>query len=190
LDNLNIHLAPELAENTAWLRVYRLPAYAPDLNPVEGIWSLMKRFMAHFAAVGHGRIIKRKLKKIDRCLGRHWPENRALVTTCTLSSTWLSACYVSLSVFTIRLVRRVGTTWPADHEGRDNAQALGLGAAGLDASGRDSRVRRQPGKPGPAFLSRLGHVIGGGEHRIGPHGRAVRQGGKAAAELPAIQGCL
>jgi len=38
-DNLNIHLAPELAdfaqENTAWLRVYRLPAYAPDLNPAE-----------------------------------------------------------------------------------------------------------------------------------------------------------
>jgi hypothetical protein len=38
-DNLNIHLAPELAEfaeaNNAWLRVYRLPAYAPDLNPAE-----------------------------------------------------------------------------------------------------------------------------------------------------------
>ena len=36
-DNLNIHLAPELAdfaaENQAWLRIYRLPAYAPDLNP-------------------------------------------------------------------------------------------------------------------------------------------------------------
>jgi hypothetical protein len=40
-DNLNIHLAPELAdfatENKAWLRIYRLPAYAPDLNPVEGV---------------------------------------------------------------------------------------------------------------------------------------------------------
>ena len=38
-DNLNIHLAPELAdfaaENKEWLRVYRLPAYAPDLNPAE-----------------------------------------------------------------------------------------------------------------------------------------------------------
>ena len=36
-DNLNIHLAPELAEfaaeNKEWLRIYRLPAYAPDLNP-------------------------------------------------------------------------------------------------------------------------------------------------------------
>jgi len=71
-DNLNIHLAPELAEfaaeNKAWLRVYRLPAYTPDLNPVEGIWSLMKRSMANFAAAdqaGLVRIIKRKLKKIQ-----------------------------------------------------------------------------------------------------------------------------
>ena len=38
-DNLNVHLAPQLAdfiaENKEWLRVYRLPAYAPDLNPAE-----------------------------------------------------------------------------------------------------------------------------------------------------------
>jgi hypothetical protein len=38
-DNLNIHLAPELAgftqENEAWLRIYRLPAYTPDLNPAD-----------------------------------------------------------------------------------------------------------------------------------------------------------
>jgi DDE superfamily endonuclease len=71
-DNLNIHLAPQLAdfaeENRAWLRVYRLPAYSPDLNPVEGIWSLLKRSMANFAAAdvdGLVRIIKRKLKKIQ-----------------------------------------------------------------------------------------------------------------------------
>jgi transposase len=71
-DNLNVHLAPELAdfaeENQAWLRVYRLPAYAPDLNPAEGIWSLLKRSMANFAAAdleGLVRIVKRKLKKIQ-----------------------------------------------------------------------------------------------------------------------------
>jgi hypothetical protein len=38
-DNLNVHLAPQLADfaeqNKAWLRVYRMPAYAPELNPVE-----------------------------------------------------------------------------------------------------------------------------------------------------------
>ncbi|HEY2268128.1 MAG TPA: transposase [Streptosporangiaceae bacterium] len=71
-DNLNIHLAPELADfaeaNRAWLRVCRLPAYAPDMNPAEGIWSLLKRSMANFAAAGLNglvRIIKRKLKKIQ-----------------------------------------------------------------------------------------------------------------------------
>jgi transposase len=71
-DNLNIHLAPELAEfaaeNKDWLRVFRLPAYAPDLNPAEGIWSLLKRGMVNFAAAdldGLVRIVKRKLKKIQ-----------------------------------------------------------------------------------------------------------------------------
>ena len=71
-DNLNIHLAPDLAdfiaENKAWLRVYWLPAYAPDLNPAEGIWSQLKRSMANFAAADQAslvRIIKRRLKKIQ-----------------------------------------------------------------------------------------------------------------------------
>jgi DDE superfamily endonuclease len=39
MDNLNIHMAPELAdfaaENEEWLRIYQLPAYTPDLNPTE-----------------------------------------------------------------------------------------------------------------------------------------------------------
>jgi hypothetical protein len=70
-DNLNIHLAPELAEfaaeNKEWPRIYRLPAYTPDMNPAEGIWSPLKRSMANFAAAdldGLVRIVKRKLKKI------------------------------------------------------------------------------------------------------------------------------
>ena len=39
-DNLNVHQAPALAEyveqNQAWLRIYRRPAFAPELNPAEG----------------------------------------------------------------------------------------------------------------------------------------------------------
>ena len=31
-----------LAEQLSWLTVERLPAYAPDLNPVEGLWSNVK----------------------------------------------------------------------------------------------------------------------------------------------------
>jgi transposase len=71
-DNLNVHLAPQLAgfaeQNRAWLRVCRLPAYAPDLNPAEGIWSLLKRAIANFATADLAalvRIVKRKLKKIQ-----------------------------------------------------------------------------------------------------------------------------
>ncbi|MDG6110548.1 IS630 family transposase [Dactylosporangium aurantiacum] len=30
-----------------WLRVYQLPGYAPELNPVENLWSSLKRSMAN-----------------------------------------------------------------------------------------------------------------------------------------------
>ena len=96
-DNLNIHLASELAdfakENEAWLRVYRLPLYAPDLNSAEGIWSLLKRSIANFAAAdldGLVRIVKTPAEEDpvpappDRRLrGRDRADNRALVITRT-----------------------------------------------------------------------------------------------------------
>lgn len=49
-DNLNAHVSKlmrELIEARPWLRVYQLPSYAPELNPVEGAWSLLKRRMAN-----------------------------------------------------------------------------------------------------------------------------------------------
>lgn len=53
-DNLNIHLVPALAEfaaeNKAWLRVFRMPSAPPSSTPAEGVWSLLKRAMANFAA--------------------------------------------------------------------------------------------------------------------------------------------
>ncbi|MEV7537002.1 transposase [Streptomyces hydrogenans] len=45
-DNLNVHKAAGLREFAAsrdWLTIYYLPPCAPDLNPVEGIWSLLRR---------------------------------------------------------------------------------------------------------------------------------------------------
>ncbi|WLQ38292.1 transposase [Streptomyces castrisilvae] len=45
-DNLNVRKAAglrEFAEARDWLTIYYLPPYAPDLNPVEGIWSLLRR---------------------------------------------------------------------------------------------------------------------------------------------------
>ena len=71
-DNLNVHLAEELAlffvENEEWLTVFQLPSYAPELNPQEGIWSMIKRGLADFAAANLDhlvRVMKRKLKKIQ-----------------------------------------------------------------------------------------------------------------------------
>jgi len=45
-DGLHAHRSQETREfleaNRRWLTVERLPAYAPELNPVEGIWSWFK----------------------------------------------------------------------------------------------------------------------------------------------------
>lgn len=45
-DNLNTHLAKGMrvfVDAHDWLAVYQLPSYCPGLNPVEGIWSLLRR---------------------------------------------------------------------------------------------------------------------------------------------------
>ncbi|PBD02403.1 putative transposase [Streptomyces sp. Ag82_O1-15] len=45
-DNLNTHRASGMRDYAAahdWLTILQLPSYAPDLNPVEGVWSLLRR---------------------------------------------------------------------------------------------------------------------------------------------------
>ncbi|GAA4830714.1 hypothetical protein GCM10023235_00930 [Kitasatospora terrestris] len=45
-----------------------LPTYAPDLNPQEGIWSLVKREIGNLAAADLTQItraVKRRLKRIQ-----------------------------------------------------------------------------------------------------------------------------
>ena len=71
-DNLNVHRRAELrafTEAQAWLRVFRLPAYAPDLNPVEGIWSVLKGgVLANLAVASFAhlvQVIRHGLKKIQ-----------------------------------------------------------------------------------------------------------------------------
>ncbi|QCX82768.1 hypothetical protein C9F11_46335 (plasmid) [Streptomyces sp. YIM 121038] len=71
-DNLNVHLQQELfdfeAEHKDWLVFFHLPPYAPEINPQEGTWSLLKRSLADFAATDLAhltRAIKQKLKKIQ-----------------------------------------------------------------------------------------------------------------------------
>ncbi|MFE6962933.1 transposase [Streptomyces sp. NPDC057696] len=52
--NVRLHLTAGMREfieaNADWLTVFRLPAYAPDLNPQEGIWSMAKRDIGNLAA--------------------------------------------------------------------------------------------------------------------------------------------
>ena len=51
-DNLNTHVSKamrELIDARDWLTVYRLPPYASELNPVESVWSHLKRSLANLA---------------------------------------------------------------------------------------------------------------------------------------------
>jgi transposase len=39
----------ELIASRSCLTVFRLPAYAPDLNPTEGVWAHLKKSLANLA---------------------------------------------------------------------------------------------------------------------------------------------
>jgi transposase len=49
-DNLNAHVSHAmtgLITARPWLTVFRLPPYVPELNPVEPVWSHLKRSLAN-----------------------------------------------------------------------------------------------------------------------------------------------
>jgi putative transposase len=51
-DNLNTHVSRAMREMVAardWLTVFQLPPYASELNPVESVWSHLKRSLANLA---------------------------------------------------------------------------------------------------------------------------------------------
>jgi putative transposase len=51
-DNLNAHVSAAMTELIAareWLTIYQLPPYAHEINPVELVWSHLKRSLANFA---------------------------------------------------------------------------------------------------------------------------------------------
>ena len=57
-DGLNTHTSHAMRELIAartWLTVFQLPAYAPELNPVEPVWSHLKRSLANLAKPQHQR---------------------------------------------------------------------------------------------------------------------------------------
>ena len=51
-DNLNTHVSRAMGALVAsrdWLTVFQLPPYASELNPVESVWSHLKRSLANLA---------------------------------------------------------------------------------------------------------------------------------------------
>ena len=42
----------QLIAARSWLTVYQLPAYAPELNPAEAVWSSLKRSLANLTKEG------------------------------------------------------------------------------------------------------------------------------------------
>lgn len=70
-DNLNTHISAAmrgLIDARNWLHVIRLPAYAPDLNPTEHVWSHLKRNLGNLAVQGIDQlaaIVKNRLKRIQ-----------------------------------------------------------------------------------------------------------------------------
>jgi putative transposase len=70
-DNDRRHLSAAMRteiEARTWLRVFRLPAYAPELNPAEGVWSSLKRGVANLAPRDTGQLaamVKTKLKRMQ-----------------------------------------------------------------------------------------------------------------------------
>ena len=56
-----------LATQRSWLVVERLPAYAPDLNPVEGLWSSLKAAeLANLTSPTLAEVIQQAHGAIDR----------------------------------------------------------------------------------------------------------------------------
>ncbi|WP_405827230.1 IS630 family transposase [Streptomyces sp. NBC_00105] len=70
-DNLNTHRTAGLKRYEAehdWLTTVHLPPYAPDLNPVEAVWSLVRRAMANTAfdtPDDLDRKLRRELRRIQ-----------------------------------------------------------------------------------------------------------------------------
>lgn len=71
-DNLPGHHAHATREfihtHADWLSVYWLPAYAPELNPAEGIWAHLKTgALANLAALGLDHLIQVTKTALKRC---------------------------------------------------------------------------------------------------------------------------
>jgi transposase len=76
-DNLNTHVSKAMRRLVAardWLTVFQLPAYASELNPVESVWSLLKRSLAN--------LVKRTISELTALIKtrlRHMQYRKGLI---------------------------------------------------------------------------------------------------------------
>jgi DDE superfamily endonuclease len=70
-DNLNTHTSAAMTELITardWLTVFQLPPYAHELNPVELVWSHLKRSLANLAKRNISQLtalVKTRLKRMQ-----------------------------------------------------------------------------------------------------------------------------
>jgi putative transposase len=70
-DNLNTHVSAAMKDLIAardWLTIYQLPPYAHELNPVELVWSCLKRSLANLAKRNLTQLtalVKTRLKRMQ-----------------------------------------------------------------------------------------------------------------------------
>ncbi len=58
----------QLIDARSWLTVYQLPPYAPEFNPVEGVWSHLKRSLANLTKHNLDQLtalVKTRLKRMQ-----------------------------------------------------------------------------------------------------------------------------
>jgi DDE superfamily endonuclease len=68
--SLNAHISAAMAKLIAardWPTVGRLPAYVHELNPVEGVWSCLKRSLANLAKSDLGQLTALARTGSDGC---------------------------------------------------------------------------------------------------------------------------
>lgn len=76
-----------------WLTVFRLPAYAPELNPAEGVWSHCNRALDNLAVRTIDQLadtIKSRLKRIQYRPGliEPTPKRGLPVVACSPCGWW------------------------------------------------------------------------------------------------------
>ncbi|WP_445030007.1 transposase [Streptomyces sp. SAS_270] len=84
-DNLNTQLTAGMRWYVAdrdWLTVFQLPPYAPDLNPVEGVWSVLRRTaLANRASADPDNLITTVRRGLRQLQYRHDVLNGCLTGT-------------------------------------------------------------------------------------------------------------